>query len=122
MCCHALPMTPEDGARALLARAGLDTLKQPPVDAEWIAVEHLDIDVQEHPDLRSVPGAPALAPGAALSGLLLPHKRRIWVDAQEARRSSGRRLFTIAHELGHWELHRDDGPARFCRSEEVGWG
>ena len=31
----------------------------------------------------------------------------IWVNAEEARQWPARRRFTIAHELGHWRLHRD---------------
>jgi Zn-dependent peptidase ImmA (M78 family) len=93
------------------------------VDVEAIAIDHLDLDVQEHPDLRRLADAPRLPRNAALSGILLPAKRRIWVNAAETARSPARRAFTIAHELGHWELHRDLGVeahARFCRTEEVG--
>ena len=33
---------------------------------------------------------------------------------------AGRRRFTIAHELGHWRLHRDaDKRAVFCRSGSI---
>lgn len=116
-------MSPEDAARALLVEAGLGALERPPVDPEILALEHLDLDVQDHIDLRSVPGAPRVPPGTTLSGLLLPAKRRIWVNATETRRSAGRRWFTIAHEIGHWRLHREIGDGvhvRFCRSDDVG--
>ena len=115
--------TPEEAARLLLEDAGLLTLERPPVDPEQIAVDHLDLDVQDHPDLRILPGAPLLPRGIQLSGLLFPAKRRIWVDARETGRSRGRRSFTIAHEIGHWEMHRGAGDeihARFCRSDHVG--
>jgi Zn-dependent peptidase ImmA (M78 family) len=34
-----------------------------------------------------------------------PDNDTIWLDRGEARRSPRRRRFTIAHELGHWQLH-----------------
>lgn len=116
-------MTPEQAAAALLEAAGLRDLVAPPVDALHLAEEHDGLDVQEHADLLTLPGAPALAAGSTLSGLLFPAERRIYVNAVEAQRSPGRRNFTIAHELGHWHLHRvggDDADTRFCRSDEIG--
>ena len=72
--------------------------------------------------LAVLPEAPASPGGATLSGLLIPATRRVWVNAEEARRSAGRRRFTIAHELGHWRLHCDAmaPQMRFCRSDEIG--
>lgn len=115
-------MTPEDAAGALLEKAGLDQLVQLPVDVDHLAEEIEGLDVQEHADLTTVDGAPILAPGATLSGLLLPATKRVWVNSLEAHRSAGRRRFTIAHELGHWRLHCSgtDAGAKFCRSDEVG--
>lgn len=115
-------MTPDDFALALLAASGMADLDAPPIDAEAIAIDHLDLDVQEHADLSRVPGAPEIPRGVTLSGLLLPAKRRIWVNSSETRRSEGRRMFTIAHEIGHWQMHRDVGGgahARFCRADQV---
>src|SRR4051812_21754866 len=91
-------VSPEEAAAALLSDAGLADLERPPVDVEDLALEHLALDVQDHPDLRALPDAPRLAGAVALSGLLVPSKRRIWVSAVEAGRSPGRRSFTIAHE------------------------
>jgi Zn-dependent peptidase ImmA (M78 family) len=55
-----------------------------------------------------------------LSGLLLPALGEIWVNAAEARQWPARRRFTIAHELGHWRLHRDAHErAVFCRSGSI---
>ena len=116
-------MTPEAAAAALLEAAGLHDLVAPPVDALYLAEEHDGLDVQEHADLLTLPGAPALSAGSTLSGLLFPAQRRIYVSAVEALRSPGRRNFTIAHELGHWHLHRsegDDAHTRFCRADDVG--
>ena len=46
-----------------------------------------------------------------------------YIDASEARRSRGRRRFTIAHELGHWYLHAQTATAgsfqRFCRPADL---
>lgn len=51
--------------------------------------------------MGTAPGAPALAHGQSLSGLLLPVRGEIWVNAEEARQWPPRRRFTIGHELGH---------------------
>jgi Zn-dependent peptidase ImmA (M78 family) len=37
--------------------------------------------------------------------MLDPGEMVVWVDRGEARRSPGRRRFTIAHEIGHLVLH-----------------
>ena len=115
-------MNPEEAASALLSAAGKTNDEDLPIDVHFLAEEHDGLDVQEHADLTSLPDAPKLSAGAALSGLLLPAERRIWINAVEAQRSVGRRRFTIAHELGHWHLHCHDvdAHARFCRSDEVG--
>lgn len=113
-------MDPESAAAALLAAAEEDI--ELPIDVNELAEEHLGLDVQEHADLMSLLGAPMPPEGATLSGLLFPSERRIWVNAVEAGRWPGRRRFTIAHEIGHWQLHRDgayEAHARFCRSDEV---
>jgi hypothetical protein len=90
-----------------------------PVDVDELAEEVLGLDVQEHADLHALL-APGEAPAGALSGLLLPAEDRIYVNAVEARRSPQRRRFTIAHELGHWHLHREGGPhTRFCRPADI---
>lgn len=45
---------------------------------------------------------------AGVSGMLLLQQREIRVNALEAGLWPARRRFTIAHEVGHWELHRDE--------------
>ncbi len=52
--------------------------------------------------VRDVP----LDPG--VSGMLLLRRREIHVNALEAGLWPARRRFTIAHEVGHWEIHRDE--------------
>ena len=59
------------------------------------------------------------SPGQSLSGLLLGARGEIWVNAEEARTWPTRRRFTIGHELGHWELHRDLQRTLFCRATTV---
>ena len=98
-------MTPEDAAAALLDKAGLTDLAELPIDVDHLAEEIDGLDVQEHADLTRAAERPSCPPGTTLSGLLLPAEKRVWVNAVEARRSAGRRRFTIAHELGHWQLH-----------------
>jgi Zn-dependent peptidase ImmA (M78 family) len=69
--------------------------------------------------MSAAPGAPPLAAGQALSGLLLPARGEIWVNAEEARLWPPRRRFTIGHELGHWVMHRTGQDALFCRRTSV---
>jgi hypothetical protein len=91
-----------------------------PVPIEDIADTHLGLLVRDVEDLGTAPGAPAIGEGQSLSGLLLPTMGEIWVNAEEARQWPARRRFTIAHELGHWRLHRDaDERAVFCRSASI---
>lgn len=112
-------MTPEETAAQWLEQVGRPAL---PVDVDRLAEEVLGLDVQEHADLAALIDD---APPGRLSGLLLPAQDRIYVNAVEARRSPGRRRFTIAHELGHWHLHRDGDQTtrtRFCRPADIGEG
>jgi hypothetical protein len=91
-----------------------------PVPIEEIADTHVGLLVRDAEDLGTAPGAPALAAGQLLSGLLLPTMGEIWVNAEEGRQWPARRRFTIAHELGHWRLHRDaDERAVFCRKGSI---
>jgi IrrE N-terminal-like domain len=92
-----------------------DTL---PVPVEHIADSCFGLHVRDVDDLRSAPGVPDLPATQGLSGLLLPARGEIWVNAVEARESRPRRRFTISHELGHWCLHSAGG-AVWCRSQTV---
>jgi hypothetical protein len=91
-----------------------------PVPVEDIVDTHIGLLVRDVDDLGRAPGAPELDQGQTLSGLLLPALGEIWVNADEARQWPARRRFTIAHELGHWRLHRGaDEHAVFCRSTTI---
>jgi len=90
-----------------------------PVPVEDLADSVYGLLVRDVEDMRSAPGAPALAPGQSLSGMLLPARGEIWVNALEARQWPPRRRFTIGHELGHWALHQDEQTALFCRHGSV---
>ena len=91
-----------------------------PVPVEDIADSCFGLLVREVEDMSAAPGAPELAPGQSISGLLLAGPGEIWVNAAEAREWPGRRRFTIGHELGHWCLHREPGQQRlFCRKSAV---
>ena len=90
-----------------------------PVPVEAIADSFVGLLVREVDDLRTAPGAPSLGDAQTLSGLLLPSRGEIWVNADEARQWPARRRFTIAHELGHWEMHRSGEHAVFCRAAMV---
>jgi hypothetical protein len=92
-----------------------------PVPLDAIADSHFGLLIREmeNEEMRRLPGAPALAEGGKLSGLLLSGPGEIWVNAEEAAQWPQRRRFTIAHELGHYELHCDDDRSLFCRSSTV---
>jgi hypothetical protein len=90
-----------------------------PVPIEEIADTYVGLLVRDVEDLGTAPGAPKLGQGQALSGLLLPAMGEIWVNADEARQWPARRRFTIAHELGHWRLHRESKRGVFCRSGSI---
>ncbi|MDQ3721193.1 MAG: ImmA/IrrE family metallo-endopeptidase, partial [Actinomycetota bacterium] len=86
-----------------------------PVPVDQIADSHFGLLVCEMEYLKVAQGAPVVACDQDFSGLLLPDRREIWVNAAEARDWPGRRRFTISHELGHWCMHRDDGGPIYCR-------
>jgi IrrE N-terminal-like domain len=114
------PSPIEQHAERVLARVPSwiwdgDTL---PVPVEHVADSCFGLYVRDVEDLRTAPGVPDLPPEQGLSGLLLPTRGEIWVNAVEARESRPRRRFTISHELGHWCLHRG-GEAVWCRSQVV---
>ena len=96
-----------------------------PVPVELVAsdVYGLRVCLKSPAEMRTAPGLPELATDEQLSGLLLPDRRQIWVNAEEANQSRGRRRFTICHELGHWVMHR---VARrrplYCRSRSMKHG
>src|SRR3954468_17361569 len=90
-----------------------------PVPIEDIVDSVYGLLVRDVEDMRAAPGAPTLAEGQSLSGLLLPARGEIWVNAEEARIWPPRRRFTIGHELGHWVMHRDGQQALFCRRTAV---
>ena len=90
-----------------------------PVPIEDIVDSVYGLLVRDVEDMRSAPGAPALAEGQALSGLLLPARGEIWVNADEARQWPPRRRFTIGHELGHHVMHNTGQQSLFCRRTSV---
>jgi IrrE N-terminal-like domain len=90
-----------------------------PVPIEDIADSVYGLLIRDAEDMSAAPGAPPLAQGQSLSGLLLGARGEIWVNADEARTWPTRRRFTIGHELGHWELHRDLQRTLFCRATTI---
>ena len=85
-------------ARDLLAQyAGVFGLEdRDVVPVEDIAESHLGLLIRDEP----------LDDG--VSGVLRIRERLIGVNAAEGERWPRRRRFTIAHEIGHWVLHRAD--------------
>lgn len=82
-----------------------------PIPVEAIAIDLLGLAVEEDDAL-------------AVSGMLVPSDRQIWLNGREARQSVGRRRFTLAHELGHWVCQFQQGRIEpsYCRAEEIGVG
>jgi len=76
---------------------------EPPIPVEAILEGHLGLGL-DFDDLPSLLGIPDVL------GAMWFSERRIIVDqsldAIENPRKEGRYRFTLAHELGHWELHR----------------
>jgi hypothetical protein len=98
-------LEPAAAARALLRdfEERYEAIEAPPVPVERVAIALLGLFHDEADDLRALPGAPT--DQGRLSGMLNAEEMIIWIDRGEARRSPGRRRFTIAHEIGHLVLH-----------------
>jgi hypothetical protein len=90
-----------------------------PVPVGDIADSVFSLLVREIEDMCAAPGCPELEPGQSISGLLLPSRGEIWVNADEARQWPSRKRFTICHELGHWVLHRRGQQSLFCRHGSI---
>jgi len=90
-----------------------------PVPVEDIADSHCGLLVRDVDDMTAAPGCPQVDGEQTISGLLLPSRGEIWVNAGEARQWPPRRRFTIGHELGHWVLHQDEQTSLFCRHGTV---
>ncbi len=87
----------------------------PPVDVEELAESLCCLRVRRADDLSDIPGAPGA--GVALSGMLLPARREVWVNRHESRE---RRRFSGAHEVGHFLLHAQGQPdGVFCRAGDL---
>lgn len=98
-------LKPAAAAQALLRdfEQRYEAAGAPPVPVERVAGSLLGLFVDEADDIRALPGAPT--DQGRLSGMLDAEEMVVWVDRGEARRSPGRRRFTIAHEIGHLVLH-----------------
>ncbi|HEX5526351.1 MAG TPA: ImmA/IrrE family metallo-endopeptidase [Solirubrobacterales bacterium] len=98
-------LEPAAAAAALLRdfEERYDAAGAPPVPVERLAGSLLGLFIDEADDIRILPGAPT--DQGRLSGMLDAEEMVIWIDRGEARRSPGRRRFTIAHEIAHLLLH-----------------
>lgn len=90
-----------------------------PIPVEDIVDSIYGLLVRDVEDMSSAPVPGGIATGDWISGLLLPSRGEIWVNAEDSRRWPPRRRFTISHELGHWELHRTGQQTLFCRAGYV---
>jgi len=104
------PRRPGDprAVRLLARHADVFGPAGPPVPVESIAEDLLGLHVGEAP--------------LTVSGLLLPARREVWLNADEARQSPARRRFTLAHEIGHWvcQVREGRGAPIHCRLEPGG--
>jgi len=95
----------ENATLCLLAEYGrkYGDVIEPPVPVEAILEGHLELGL-DFDDLPSVLGIPDVL------GAMWFNERRVIIDqsldATENPSKEGRYRFTLAHELGHWELHR----------------
>jgi IrrE N-terminal-like domain len=82
-----------------------------PVPIDSIAVDLLGLVVDEEDGLE-------------VSGMLVPADHQVWLNGRESRQSPGRRRFTLAHEVGHWVCHYEQGRVEptYCRSDVIGVG
>lgn len=89
-------------ARDLRRRAFADD-SPVPVDLEILAFDYLyaEHDVEVYVDQPLAPENEK-----DVLGVTYPEKNEIHVDSQLADEHYGRFRFTIAHEIGHWMLHR----------------
>jgi len=71
---------------------------KPPIDVDEIVEGYLGL-VLEIADLKSLLGMPDVL------GATWFEKRKVCVD-QSLESNEGRFAFTVAHEIGHWQLHR----------------
>lgn len=98
-------------ARALLAqyaRARGVTVKAP-ILIEDIVEKHLKLRV-DFGDLHEVLNVPQAGRAPVIFGAIVVPKRQIWIhqclDPEDHPELEGRYRFTLAHEAGHWRLHR----------------
>ncbi len=78
-----------ESARSILQRMGV---QQPPVDVH-------DVATREGLTIRILTTWPT-----TVSGLLLRNQRLVGLNGNHSRR---RQRFSLAHELGHWFMHRE---------------
>jgi hypothetical protein len=90
-----------------------------PIPVEDIVDSHYGLLVRDVEDMTTAPVPGGISPSEWISGLLLPVRGEIWVNAEDGRRWPPRRRFTICHELGHWEMHLTGQQTLFCRAGYV---
>ncbi|MER2509247.1 MAG: ImmA/IrrE family metallo-endopeptidase [Amaricoccus sp.] len=101
-------MTPERAAIALTkildARDGVDRFDRAPVDPEWLALNYSAQVFSNEPIVVVKGEALDGCVGALVFGETKPRR---WGILYDERQDPRRRNFTVAHELGHYLLHRE---------------
>ena len=102
----------ERSAETLLAEFTNDRglVVQPPVPVEDIIEKHLKLSLG-FDRLHELLGVPQVGPQPDIFGAIWVERREIVIDQSldpdERPAFEGRYRFTLAHEGGHWRLHRD---------------
>src|SRR3954454_23197017 len=110
-----------------------------PVPIEGIIEKHLKLRLEfdDMYQLLGIPRCPFLIEPDILGAMVINERRIVideYLDPEENPSQEGRYRFTLAHETGHWQLHRNlsandqmqismfdkpVAPAMICRSSEV---
>jgi len=92
----------EQAAHELLRRYAQRKGKpvRPPIDVENILEDFFELDIT-YVDLQDYFGVPDVLGAALLKARRILVDESLLDDGKE-----GRRMFTLAHECGHWQLHR----------------
>jgi hypothetical protein len=102
----------ERDAAALLAdyRQSRGIVIEPPVPIEDIVEKHLKLGFEFDDAHRVFTNIPRCSPDPDILGGILLDEARIVIDVsldpEENPAMEGRYRFTLAHEVGHWRLHR----------------
>jgi hypothetical protein len=107
----------EASSTRLLRSTGWDTVSTGVIPVEGILEHHLKLSL-DFDDLHTKLGIPMLGDEPEVLGALWVQSREVFIDQSldpvENPSMEGRYRFTVAHEIGHWCLHRE-----YIRTETI---